>query len=300
MLDLVLNIWENADLTPNDAGWVLWVICDQYAIGRVNDPIIQYKYQSEFFNLVRSNFPERAHWVVSDSTQQISLHRGGFLPSWIEWYQFANDTAPHVPDNRRARFESHRANSTSFVRFGEFKHAHSALTAIAELLQEDDNWPSRQFATAMYKELQLEFYTATQETAKVEEIGLDIERMLDEWIRRVDGIEMIEYDGKPLFGSWQYFHEDWQSVKGYAVALNNAACLFAKAGRFPSAERLFRTWLDYRNRPLNEYGEALFLLSCWHNGHSREEIRRMFDESQTNSSVAYAIHIAPDLAEILG
>jgi hypothetical protein len=47
---------------------------------------------------------------------------------------------------------------------------------------------------------------------------------------------------------------------------------FAKAGRSPAAERLFRIWLEYRGRPLNACGEALFLLSCWRNGHSKDEI----------------------------
>jgi hypothetical protein len=286
-------------LSPDDAGWVLWNICDQYALGRANDPITQHRYQCEFLELVKRNFPERAHWVVSDGTQAISLMRGGFLDFWCECYQSANDTVPRVEENRTARFQSHRANADSFHHVGEIERMRSALDATAGLLEEDAEWPGQQFATVTHKEQMFEFYAAIGETDKENEIAVDIERVLDDWLRRVDDAKIVSSEGKPLFGSWQSFTEDRPPTLGFSVAVHDAACKFARNGRFPAAERLFRVWLDYRGSPLNDYGEALFLLSCWRNGHSNEEIRRMLGESKTISP-GYLVQIAPEMAEVIG
>ena len=298
MLDFVIHIWENADLSPDDAGWVLWNICDQYALGRANDPITQHRYQSEFFELVKRSFPERAHWVVCDGTQANGQIRGGFLDFWWGCYQFANGNAPRVAENRGARFEAHRANAASYMKFGELERAGSALEAMAALLEEDAEWPSLEFASVTYVSLLVEFYGATGQTGKVEETGENLERMLDDWLQRVGDAKIVGLEEKPLFGSWQAINADWAPANGFSVGVNHAACEFAKAGRFPAAERLFRIWLEYRGQPLNAYGEALFLLSCWRNGHSRDEIIHMLGESK-RLTPEYLVDIAPEMADVV-
>lgn len=299
MMDFVVHIWENYDLSPDDAGWVLWNICDQYALGRANDPITQYRYQSEFYELVKLNFPERAHWVVSDATQGLSLLRGGFEDFWCKCYQYSNEKSPCVAGNRRVRFEAHRTYAEIFKLFGKLEYMRSALNAMSSLLDEDDNWSGREFGIATHKTQLYELYTLTGEIDKAEEIGQTIERILCDWLQRTGDGTIVRLENEPLFGSWQSFCVDIPLVSGCSVVINNAACVFARTRRFPAAERMFRTWMNYRNRPLNEYGEALFLLSCWHNGHSKEEIRRMFNESKTNSSISYVIYIAPELADVI-
>lgn len=296
MLDLMLNTWENADLSPDDAGWVLWIICDQYAIGRVNDPVIQHRYQSEFFELVKRNFPERAHWVVSDATQEVSLLRGGFLDFWCGCYRFANDTVPRVAENRGVRLQSHETNAFSFGHVGETGHMRSALDAMAGLLEEDPQWPGQRFGTVRHKTLLFEFYIAVGETDKADETADDAERMLDVWVP--GNVDVVPLEDKPLFGSWEGFTQDWPTTDRFSDAVVRTAVAFAKHGRFPAAERFFRASREMH--PLNAYTEALFLLSCLRSGHSEEEIRRMWSESQTNSSVGYAVGIAPELAEVLG
>ena len=104
VLELLLEIHDNAQLTPDDMGWALWNICDRYALA--HDPNTQHRYQTEFFELVKTNFPERAHWVVSDGTQANWQIRGGFLDFWWGCYQFANENAPLTPENRAVRFEA--------------------------------------------------------------------------------------------------------------------------------------------------------------------------------------------------
>jgi hypothetical protein len=34
LLALLLRLWDQVDLTPDDTGWVLWNICDWYAVAR--------------------------------------------------------------------------------------------------------------------------------------------------------------------------------------------------------------------------------------------------------------------------
>ncbi len=149
-VELLVDVWEYGDLSPDDAGWALWNLCDRYALAR--DPMTQHRYQSRFFDLVKSSFPERAHWVVCDGTQAMTLVHGGFLEFWWGYYQFANNNAPRIADNRGARFEAHRANSHSYLALGEIACAESAIQELADILEEDNEWPNQAFASVTYKQ----------------------------------------------------------------------------------------------------------------------------------------------------
>ena len=298
-LDLVLNIWENADLSLDDAGWVLWVICDQHALGRVNDPITQNKYQVEFFELVKRNFPERLHWVVSDSTQAICQIRGGFGDFWWECYRFANNNAPCVAENRGVRFEAHRTIADSYMKFSEYKYVESALEAMARLIEEDPQWPTQQFASVTYKQQLFALYAVTGEMDKADETAEDLERLLDDWLQQIGDAKIVTAEEKPLMGSWYSFTADWPPANGLSVGLHNAAVAFARTGRYSAAEQMFHKWMDYRGRALNDYGQALFLRSCWHNRHNRDEIIRMLDESKDIISTGYLIDVAPEMADVI-
>ena len=295
LLALLLRLWEQVDLTPDDAGWVLWNICDWYAVAR--DSTTQQKYQSEFFDLVRGSFPERAHWVVCDSTQAHTQIQGGFLDFWSKCYQFANHNAPSLAENRGARFEAHRANAASYTHFGEIDRARFALEAMASLLEEDPQWPRQEFASATYKTLLVQFYAAAEQMGKVEQTAEDLERELFEWLTRVGDARRAEPKERPLLGSWQYFSTGWPPATALSVAMVNAACEFAETGRFRAAERLFRVQWN-RGRALNEYCAAVFLLSCWRNRHNRDEIICLLDESQS-LTVEYLIGVAPEMADVV-
>jgi tetratricopeptide (TPR) repeat protein len=276
ILDLLLRLRENIDLTPDDTGWALWSICDRYALAE--DAGTQHGYQSEFRELVSANFPERAHWVVCDSTQAMTLIGGGFTDFWWGCYRSANDSAPRVAENRTVRFEAHRANASAYTRFGELERAESALDAMAGLLDEDPRWRNREFAVVTYSTLLVEFHTATGQTDKVDETGRNLERMLDDWLERVGDPRPLAPEEKPLLGSWQALNAD-RPPSAVFVGVHNAACEFAKAGRYAAAERLFRILRD-RERTITAYGEALFLVSCWQNRHNKEEVLVLLDQSK--------------------
>lgn len=296
MIRLLLSLRENVNLTPDDMGWVLWNICDRYAMAR--DSIAQQNYQSEFFELVKCSFPERAHWVVCDGTQANGQIRGGFLDFWSDCYQFANNNAPCVAENRGARFQAHSANASSYMKFGETSRAESALEAMARLIGEDSQWPSQDFASVTHKTLLVAFYSATGQMDKMEETGEGLERMLGDWLQRIGNAKIVRLKEQPLFGSWNSFTADWSPVTGLSVGLNSAACVFAEIGKYPVAERLFRTWMDYQKRSLNDYCQALFLQSCWHNRHNRDEIMCLLSEAK-NISAPYLVEIAPEMADVL-
>ncbi len=294
ILTLLQRLWEHADLTPDDAGWVLWNTCDWYALAR--DAATQHKYQTEFFNLVKGSFPERAHWVVSDATQAMTLIHGGFLDFWWGCYQFANTNAPRVAENRGARFEAHRANAASYAHFGEIERAESALESMASLLKEDPQWANQAFARVTHRALLVRFYAATGQPEKIEETGRDLEWLLNGWLDRVGDPRMTRSEGEPLLGSWQSFIADRPAAAVF-IGVHNAACEFAKAERFESGERLFRILRD-RGRTITRYGEALFLQSCWRNRHDRDEIIRLLDESKSLTR-EYLIEVVPELADVV-
>jgi hypothetical protein len=296
VLELLLQL-HSEGLDPNDAGWVLWNTCDLYALA--HEPATQHRYQSEFFDLVKLNFPERAHWVVCDGTQANWQIRGGFFDFWLRCYHFANDNAPCTAENRGPRFEAHRANAYSFAEFDEMSHAEAALDAMAELLEEDLEWPNQPFASATYQTLRMEFCAATGQSDKVEKAAEDLEITLDDWLQNPGSAATALPEEKPLFGSWQSFVAYRSPVNMLSVSLYNTACTFAKIGRFAAAERLFRAWMDYRGRALMDYGRCMFLKSCWHNRHSRDEIIGLLRESDVISA-EYLIHVVPEMADVVG
>ena len=295
MLELLLSLHENAELTPDDRGWALWNICDLYACAR--EASTQHKYQSQFFELARSSFPERAHWVVSDGTQALTLTHGGFGHFWSGCYDFANENAPRVAENRTVRFESHRANAgfcTKHDHLGQFRN--SALEAMASLLEEDPGWRNREFAGVTYMTLLVDFYGATGQVDKVNEAGKNLESVLDEWLARSGDVQSVRPKDEPLSGSWQGINAD-RPPTAVLIGVHNAACAFTRLGLFPAGERLFRIRWDRGPMP-TAYGEALFLLSCWRNRQSKDEIIHLLDQC-TRVTPMDLRKFAPEVADVV-
>jgi hypothetical protein len=292
LMALLLALRERADLTPGDRGWVLWNICDQYALGR--EAVPQHGYQAEFFELTVQSFPERAHWVVSDSTQARTLIHGGFTDFWWDCYQFANQQAPCVPESRGARFEAHRTNAGSYAFFGEAKRARCALEGLASLLKEDPKWPGQEFASATYDTLLIQFYGVTGQMDHLDETAEDLERMLFAWRARIGEAEPGPWE-RPMLGSWAYLNAPRPPANALRVAMANAGCACAENGRFAAAERLFRGhWSG--GRALTAYCAARFLQSCWRNRHDRDEIARLLREARSLTA-EYLVEVAPEMAE---
>ena len=285
-LEVILALHENKGLSPTDMGWVLWNICDRYAVRE--NAAIQHNYQSEFFELVKNSFPERLHWVVCDGTQALTLSRGGFAEFWLGCYQSANENSPKTAENRAVRFEAHRANAGL---------CNSALDDMALLLEEDPNWANKEFATVTYMTQRTEQYASTGQTDKIEELAGKLTAFLDDWLKRVGEVQPVQPRDRPLFGSWEA-HNANRPPSAVFIGVHNAACGFAKIGLFPAAERLFRIRWEWRRMP-TAYGEALFLLSCWRNRGDRDEIVRLLDQC-TRLTPEDLKEFAPEIADIVG
>lgn len=277
-IKLLLRLRKNVDLQPEDAGWVLWNLCDLHAL--TMDADTQLAYQTEFFAYARQNFPERIHWVVSDSTQANSLIRNGYGDFWLTCYRYANDTAPRIAENRRVRFEAHRSTARALIILHQYTHAEFALERLADLLLEDPQWHHRDFARITYLTYLLNLYAATEQSENVDSVEQQIASELGDWLERYGNSEAIQHP-MPLLGSWEYVNDDWTSSTALSVCVHDVACACAAAGRYATAERFFHIQRDrFGARSLSAYGESMFLLSCWHNRYDKEEVTKLFEQSK--------------------
>jgi hypothetical protein len=274
IIDLLLPFHAESDLPVDDKGWVMWNLCDRFAMLR--DAQNQFRYQSEFHEWSKTSLPSlRFHWVVSDGTQAFTLIQGGFLEFWWQWYEFANAHCPRVADNRTVRFESHRANAAAYTHFAEIGRAESALNAIEGLLLEDTAWPNRDFAAATFRTLMINFYGVQGKTNKVVEEADQLVRELDAWLSHARGATETTHE-EPLLGSWDQLNGSRPPAAVY-VAIHNAAIALAETKQFDHAERLFRARLDER-RALTSYGQSQYVLACWENRHDTEEIKTLLQQ----------------------
>lgn len=114
------------------------------------------------------------------------------------------------------------------------------------------------------------FYHASGQADKLAQTKEDRGQELDDWLHRAGDTTDAIPEEEHLLGSWAQLNAD-RPRSAVFVGVCNATCAFAKAKQFPIAERLFRV-LQEKGRPATGCGEALFLLSCWENRHSRDEI----------------------------
>ncbi|MEK3828506.1 hypothetical protein [Paenibacillus sp. FSL K6-1558] len=75
MINLLKEYEQSGELAVNERGWVYWNISDGYALLRDPEPL--YANHLAFFEWGKQILPpEQYHWVVSDSTQALSLSLG--------------------------------------------------------------------------------------------------------------------------------------------------------------------------------------------------------------------------------
>lgn len=296
IIELLLCLRTRTDLSVDDLGWVLWNLCDQYAMLR--DASTQLTYQQEFYEWSQDHlWPHRLHWVVCDGTQAMTLSDGGFLNFWWECYQFANEHCPRWAENRNVRFESHRATSSVCVYFSELERAKSALDALEELIAEDKEWANYNFAVATLKTLQIEYYNAIGEYERVLETSLSVESDLDKWLRWVRQSGERCQASELLLGTWEQLNAN-RPPKAVFVATHNAACALARVKHFRAAERAFRMLVS-EGYTITAYGQALYVLSCWENRHDRSEVRELLRECKGITPKTLE-KFTPQLIDVLG
>jgi len=294
IIDLLVSLRSRLALSTDDVGWALWNICDRYAILR--NAKQQYVYQSEFYEWGKTTLPAlRLHWVVSDGTQALTLIDGGFLDFWWNCYQFANKRVPIAAENRTVRFESHRANAAAYTHFREFSRAESALQLLETVLSEDQIWVNRDFAIVTYHTLLVEFYDALEQREQVSRQIDNLDIYLGDWLSRFKLPKVMS--AEPILGSWDQLNAG-RPAETIFVAIDNAACAFAIAKQFVGAERLFRICLDQCPERMTAYCKALYLLACWQNRRSPDEIRSLLHGFQ-NLTVQQVIKFAPELKDVI-
>jgi hypothetical protein len=289
---LFRELQAKEELSIEDTGWILWNICDRYAMRR--DAQNQFPYQSEFHTWVGTHFsPERLHWVVSDGTQARTLIDGGYLFPWWQWYLDANERAPRIEGNRNVRFESHRATADALTYFAEFEKAEFSLAALENLLQEDLEWDNYNFAEATYRTILIDFYRSTGQSRLLQNTADRLVSFLELWSSQSN--QRASTPRLPL-GSWEQLNASF-GAEGLSIATHNAACALALTERTDQAERLFRKIMKDNAGP-TAYGEALFLLACWKNRQNRQEIVDLL-ASFKDLTPETLLRFAPELAAVI-
>lgn len=107
MVTLLSDVLATGELTDEETGWAYWNISD--ALARLRAPNRLLANHRLFDAHVRGMDAGYLHWPVSDATQKLTLYSGGYGQFWDECYLRACEDSHKTAENRRVRFESHRA-----------------------------------------------------------------------------------------------------------------------------------------------------------------------------------------------
>jgi hypothetical protein len=302
IIALLLPLQDNTNLSVDDQAWLLWNLCDCYALLR--DAPNQYSYQVAFHRWsITSLAPERLHWVTSDATQACTLIAAEFGDEWWEWYLYANTHATCTAFNRTARFESHRANASAHLKFGLLSRAQVALSHLESVLSESETWDNMPFATVTFYTFLIEWHTAQKDEHGMQDAATRLLEYLDRWQAQVNTHISKQVNSEALLlGSWEQINAN-RSADAVWSATHNAACVLARSREFVLAERCFRylcqCYLWQVHYSLTPYAYALYMWVCWENRHELAEIQSLWNFSPQLS--AHQIkQFAPELSPVLG
>lgn len=260
MIDLLKKYEQTNKLSVNERGWVYWNVSDGYALLREAKPL--YANHLAFFEWGKENLaPEQLHWIVTDSTQALSLSLENDFNHWIDWYQYACDHAPKLDSNRGARFESHRALCGTFWALERYSEMAQVLENMEQLIEEDDQWCNLLFARITYNEHRLAYLYHSSDDK-----GADL--LLHETLLFIDQIDWSSLDRvkkEEAIGSWQWLNASRSSQRDIHIAMNNLACMLTDIEKHGESVRLF-TRLKDSGYALNGYAFSKYLYSVWKSG----------------------------------
>lgn len=107
VVDLLRNALKTEPFTDEEIGWAYWNISDNLAMLRKSEE--QYENHKLFDAHLLKMDEKYLHWLTSDVTQKMTLSIGGYEQFWNERYKYACEKCPMIEENKRIRFESHRA-----------------------------------------------------------------------------------------------------------------------------------------------------------------------------------------------
>ncbi|CAI6036661.1 hypothetical protein PAECIP112173_00846 [Paenibacillus sp. JJ-100] len=257
MINLLKKYEQSGQLPVNKRGWVYWNISDGYAQLREPEPL--YANHLAFFRWGKENLnPEQYHWIVSDSTQALSLSLGDLFEHWIDWYRYACDHAPRLDSNRAVRFESHRALSGTFWALERFSEMPLVLENMKHLIQEDEQWDNNLFARITYNKQRLAYLNHSGDKREVD-------LLLHETMHLIDNIDWSSLElmkKEEVLGSWEDVNSCRNSRRDIHIALNNLACILADIEQSEECAKLFRQLQD-SGYALNGYAFSKYICSLW-------------------------------------
>ncbi|PQP80746.1 hypothetical protein C0Q44_26325 [Paenibacillus sp. PCH8] len=257
MIDLLKEYVQSSKLSVNERGWVFWNVSDGYAL--LKEPELLYANHRAFFEWGKENLaPEQLHWIVSDSTQALSLSLGNYFDHWIDWYRYACDHAPKLDTNRGVRFESHRALDGSLGVLERYSEMDSVLENMIQLIQEDETWSNILFARITYNKQRM---TRLYHAGDVVGVVALVNETMD-WIDE-SSYEALRISRKnEVVGSWEGMNVSRNSQRDINIALNNLACIFTDIERYEESVKLFMQ-VQERGHHLNAYGFSKWIYSIW-------------------------------------
>ena len=255
IIELLKSYRDSNQLSVNELGWVYWNISDCYALLRQPKPL--YENHKEFFAWGKHYLsPDRLHWIVTDSTQALSLSLGNLFDEWIDWYNYACDNTPRLASNRGVRFESHRTLIGSLLVLDRFTEVDYALENLNQLIKEDGKWESLSFSKITYYKLLLARHYKSRDLPRVASILKELKNITE--TLKYDSFENTQEEF--LLGSWEQLNAPKNSQKSILVALNNLACTYTDIEKHQESAELFN-FIQERGHRLNSYGFSKYLLS---------------------------------------
>ncbi|MDQ0721054.1 hypothetical protein QF049_002315 [Paenibacillus sp. W4I10] len=290
MIDLLKKYEQSSKLSVNERGWVYWNISDGYALLR--EPEHLYANHRAFFEWGKENLaPEQLHWIVSDSTQALSLSRGNYFDHWVDWYQYACDHAPKLDTNRGARFESHRALGGSLWVLERYSEMDSVLENMNQLIQEDDTWSNILFARITYNKQRLAYL---YHSSDVREVNLLLDETMN-LVNKIDWSALGQIKKEEVVGSWEQLNSSNNSQRAIHIAMNNLACILTDIEKVEGSLELFKRLQD-SGYALNGYAFSKYVCSVW----KSEGVEAVREALGANKSfeIAELIKHSPVLSEI--
>ncbi|MGO4528499.1 hypothetical protein AB4Z30_05405 [Paenibacillus sp. 2TAF8] len=257
MIDFLKEYEQSSKLSVPELGWVYWNISDGYALLRKPESL--YTNHRAFFEWGKENLtPDQLHWIVSDSTQALSLSVGNDLGHWIDWYQYACDHAPKLASNRAVRFESHRALSGTFWALERYNEMPYVLEHMKQLIEEDEIWDNILFARIIYNKQRLAYLYHSRNEREVDLLLHETMHFIDQ----IDWSSLDQFKKEAVIGSWEDVNSCRNSQRDIHIALNNLACILADIEKHGESSRLFRQLQD-SGYALNGYAFSKYIYSVW-------------------------------------
>ncbi|MEO2213722.1 hypothetical protein ABGV40_22960 [Paenibacillus amylolyticus] len=290
MIDLLKKYEQSSKLSVNEQGWVYWNVSDGYALLR--EPELLYANHRAFFEWGKENLAqEQLHWIVSDSTQALSLSLGNYFNYWIDWYQYACDHAPKLDTNRGVRFESHRALGGSLWVLERYSEMDSVLENMNQLIQEDDSWSNILFARITYNKQRLAYL---YHSSDVREVNLLLDETMN-LVNKIDWPALGQIKTEEVVGSWGQLNSPNNSQRAIHIAMSNLACILTDIEKVEESVGLFRRLQD-SGYVLNGYAFSKYVCSVW-KSEGVEAVREVLGANKS-FEIAELIKHSPMLSEI--